>query len=92
MLAEVIQAHAAPAGQAWAHWIESEPKVAALIQRMMIGTPLGEVIGVHVGIVFSYTLARSAARAVAADVADRTSDTEVAQDGRLDEAAADFVG
>jgi hypothetical protein len=74
LLAAVIDEHAAAAGVAWAHWVESEPKVAALLQRMMIGTPLGEVIGVHVGIVFSYTLARGAAREIAADVAGRDAD------------------
>lgn len=60
LLADSIEAHAAPAGQAWAKWVESEPKVAALLRRMMVGTPMGEVIAVHVGIGFSYFLARSA--------------------------------
>lgn len=59
-LSAAVDSHAAQAGQAWAHWVESEPKVAALIQRMMIGTPLGEVIAVHVGIGFAYFLSRSA--------------------------------
>lgn len=78
LLAQVIEDHAEQAGQAWAHYIQSEPRVAALVQRMMIGTPLGEVIGVHVGIVFSYTLARTAARNIAADYARRTAGGDVA--------------
>lgn len=75
-LAMAINEHAAKAGLAWSHWIRSEPKVAALLQRLMIGTPLGEVIGVHVSIVFAYVLARGAQaelareRAAAAAAAD----------------------
>lgn len=69
LLAGAIDERAADAGRAWAHWIESEPRVAALLQRLMIGTPLGEVIGVHAAIIFAYVLARSAAREVAAAAA-----------------------
>ena len=97
LLAEAIVAHAEVAGQAWAAWIQSEPRVAAWLQKMMVGTPLGEVIFVHVGIVFSYTLARSAAKAVAADVAaarangDAGAAPEAAQPGTAEPAAPDFV-
>lgn len=69
LLAQAITEHAEQAGQAWARWIESEPRVAAWLQRLMIGTPLGEVIGVHVAIVFAYTLARVSARELAASAA-----------------------
>jgi hypothetical protein len=61
-LGDAIDEHAHKAGVAWCKWVRSEPKVAALLQRLMIGTPLGEVIGVHVSIVFAYVLARGAAR------------------------------
>ncbi len=64
-----ISSHAEPAGQAWAKWIESEPKVKALIERMMIGTPLGEVIGVHVGIAFAYFMSRGAMQKAIEDAA-----------------------
>lgn len=60
VLSAVVIEHAGSAGQAWTKWIESEPRVAALLERMMIGTPLGEVIAVHVGIGFAYFLARGA--------------------------------
>lgn len=84
VLADVIEEHAAQAGLAWAHWIESEPKVAALLQRLMIGTPLGEVIGVHVAIVFTYTVARSAYRDAA-----RAAAEQAAADGAPEGAPAD---
>ena len=86
LLADVIDEHAAQAGAAWAHWIESEPKVAALLQRLMIGTPLGEVIGVHVAIVFTYTVARAAYRDAARE---RTEGEAAAGDGAAEAAAAD---
>ncbi len=89
LLADVIDEHAAQAGIAWAHWIESEPKVAALLQRLMIGTPLGEVIGVHVAIIFSYTVARSAYRAAAERAA--SAGEAVAADGAFEGAPEDIV-
>lgn len=66
----VITNHAKPAGKAWADWIRSEPSVAAWIERLMIGTPLGEVIGVHFSMVVAYVFAqRLAADAAAAAAA-----------------------
>lgn len=91
MLAGIIYDNAPAAGLAWSHWIESEPKVAALLQRMMIGTPLGEVIGVHVAIVFAYVLARSAAKRVAADAAGNGSGQAAQVDGSAGSATEDSL-
>jgi len=88
--AECITVHAGQAGVAWAKWIESEPKVAALLQRMMIGTPIGEVIGVHVAIVFAYVLARRASDQLASDTVGNGSG-QAPQHGAPGEAAEDFV-
>lgn len=71
VLADVIDEHASPAARAWARWVESEPRVAELLRKLLVGTPAGEVIAVHVSIVFSYTLARGAAARLAADAAER---------------------
>lgn len=68
-LAAAVAGHAKQAGDAWAKWIESEPKVKALLERMMVGTPLGEVIGVHVGIGFAYFMSRSAYKKAIEDAA-----------------------
>ena len=93
ILADCIYTHAEQAGEAWAKWIESEPRVAALIQRLMIGTPLGEVIGVHVTIVFAYVLARSAAARIAAAAAAETSgQSEASVDGAAYPAAESHLG
>ena len=87
LLAEAIEAYAPAAGEAWAKWIESEPKVKALLERLMVGTPLGEVIAVHVGIGFSYFLARSAAARVRRERAEANGD-----DGGAHAPAEDFLG
>lgn len=52
--------YAEPAGAAWARWAAANPRLAAWLEKMMVGTPAGEVIGVHVGIAFAYFMARSA--------------------------------
>lgn len=71
LLASVIDEHASPAARAWVRWIQSEPKVAEMLRKLMVGTPAGEVIAIHVSIVFSYTLARGAASQLAAAAAER---------------------
>jgi hypothetical protein len=91
LLAECITAHAESAGKAWAKWIESEPKVAALLQRLMVGTPMGEVIGVHFAIVFAYIMGRQAAERIARDHAQRIAEEEAATNGGTGATAEDFV-
>lgn len=89
VLASIVDGHADRAGAAWAAWIESEPKVAAMLQRLMIGTPMGEVIGVHISIAFAYVLARGAQRQIAADyAAQQQQQAEAAAAGQHDGAAA----
>lgn len=58
-LGQAIVDHADAAGDAWGKWAAANPRVVAWLERMMIGTPAGEVIGVHVAIAFAYFLARS---------------------------------
>jgi hypothetical protein len=84
VLGSAIEANAQAAGAAWAKWVRSEPKVAALLQRMMIGTPMGEVIGVHLSIAFAYFLARGAVRDARAAEAE-------AEYGSAEAAAEDLV-
>ena len=80
-----VQQHAAKAGEAWSHWIQSEPKVAAFLQKLMIGTPMGEVIGVHVSIIVAYFLSRGIVRAAAEERA------RAAEDGASPDASPDLV-
>lgn len=93
LLAKAIEDHATQAGEAWAKWVESEPRVKALLERMMVGTPLGEVIAVHVGIGFSYFLARSAqARALADLQREQHAAGGPVEDEEKVEPAAAFAG
>lgn len=92
-LGEAIRGNAKKAGEAWAAWIQSEPKIAALLEKMMIATPLGEVIGVHISIGIGYYIGRRAyadameQRAAAAN-AQRESETANAFAG----SPPDFLG
>lgn len=88
VLANVVHDHANKAGHAWVVWIKSEPRVLALIEKLQIGTPLGELIGVHVTIVFAYVFARDAARRMASAAAQAAAE----QDGAASNATEDNVG
>lgn len=62
-LEQAIRDNANRAGTAWARWVQSEPRVQALVRRMMVvGTPMGEVISVHITIVAAYVITRSVER------------------------------
>lgn len=69
---EVVNTHADEAAAAWAEWIKSEPKVAAFLQKMMVGTPAGKLIYVHVSMGVGYFFARAAAE----DLQRRLSDDD----------------
>lgn len=74
ILGDVIDEHASAAARAWVRWIQSEPRVEEMLRKLLVGTPVGEVIAIHVSIVFSYTLARTAAEQLAAaEAAERVS-------------------
>lgn len=83
-LGMAVKGNAKKAGEAWAAWIQSEPKVAALLEKMMIATPLGEVIGVHISIGIGYYIGR---RAYADAMEQRAADAQ-----RASETADAFAG
>ncbi len=60
ILMDVVNVHADEAAAAWADWIQSEPKVAAFLQKMMVGTPAGKLVYVHVSMGVGYAFARAA--------------------------------
>lgn len=70
-LTVVVNRHAAAAGKAWSRYIESNPRLAAWLERMMVGTPAGEVIAVHVAIGFGYYFARDSAQRAVREAAER---------------------
>lgn len=66
LAAEVINNYSPQFAEAWVDYIRSDPRIMEFLERMMIGTPLGNLIGVHAIAVGSYTFARVAAKQVAA--------------------------
>lgn len=62
---EVIDEYSPQFAEAWVDYIQSDPRIMELLERMMIGTPLGNLIGVHVIAIGSYTFARIAATQIA---------------------------
>lgn len=86
--ADTINRYSPEFAQAWVNYIESDPRIMAYLEKLMIGTPLGNLIGVHVIAVGSYTFARVAAR----QISDAFAAESFNGNGSPNEAPADFVG
>jgi len=63
--ADVIRRYTPEFSEAWIEYIKSDPRIMEWLERLMVGTPLGNLIGVHVVAVGSYVFARAAARQIA---------------------------
>lgn len=83
LASDVIEQYSPQFSEAWVDYIRSDPKIMEMLERLMIGTPLGNLIGVHVLAVGSYTFARIAANQVARAYAEAegfTAGNETATD------------
>lgn len=78
LAADVIRRYSPEFSEAWITYIQSDPRIMKYLEKMMIGTPLGNLIGVHAIAIGSYVFARAAARQLAAQFAHDASDTETA--------------
>lgn len=87
LAADVITRYSPEFSEAWVDYIKSDPRILEYLEKLMIGTPLGNLIGVHVIATGSYVFARVAARQVAAAYA-----ADLNGNGAGDETAADSVG
>lgn len=65
LAADVIRRYTPEFSEAWVDYIRSDPRLLAYLEKMMIGTPLGNLIGVHAIAIGSYTFAKIAARQIA---------------------------
>lgn len=63
--ADTIRRYSPEFADAWINYIESDPRIMEYLERLMIGTPLGNLIGVHVIAAGSYVFARATAREIA---------------------------
>jgi hypothetical protein len=85
--ADTINRYSDQFSEAWIEYIKSNPQFMEYLEKLMIGTPLGNLIGVHVIAVGSYVFARAAAREIGAAFA-----AEAANDnGASGNPSPDFV-
>lgn len=70
LAADVIDRYKPDFAEAWIEYIKSDPRLLEYLEKLMIGTPLGNLIGVHVIAIGSYAFARAAAAQIATAYAD----------------------
>jgi len=64
--AETIHRYTPQYSEAWMDYIRSNPDIVKWLETLMIGTPLGNLIGVHAISIGAYVLARTTAKEIAA--------------------------
>lgn len=87
--ADTITRYTPEFSEAWINYIESDPRIMEYLEKLMIGTPLGNLIGVHVIAAGSYVFARAAAREIARAYA--TEQEHASVNGSGDASAAHSV-
>jgi hypothetical protein len=73
LAADVIRRYSPELSEAWIDYIRSDPRLLEYLEKMMIGTPIGNLIGVHVIAIGSYVFARAAAGQIAVAYAEESS-------------------
>jgi hypothetical protein len=66
LAADVIERYTPEFSEAWIDYIKSNPQILEYLEKFMIGTPMGNLIGIHVIAIGSYGFARAAANQIAA--------------------------
>lgn len=64
--AEVISKYTDQYSEAWIDYIKYDSRILQYLEALQIGTPLGNLIGIHAISIGAYTLARITAREIAA--------------------------
>lgn len=72
LAADVIRRYSPEFSEAWIDYIRSDPRLLEYLEKMMIGTPIGNLIGVHVIAIGSYAFARAAAGQIATAYAEES--------------------
>lgn len=86
--ADTITRYTPEFSEAWINYIESDPRIMAYLEKLMVGTPLGNLIGVHAIAIGSYVFARVAAREIAQAIAAEGANAN----GSPNASTADFLG
>jgi hypothetical protein len=63
--AETIHRYTPEYSEAWIDYIRSDPRVVKWLETLMIGTPVGNLIGIHAISIGAYVLARATAKEIA---------------------------
>lgn len=81
--AEVINKYTDEYADAWIEYIKYDSRILQYLEALQIGTPLGNLIGIHAISIGAYTLARITAREIAAAnaAAERAREEEEQQPG-----------
>lgn len=88
LAADVIERYTPEFSEAWIDYIKSNPQILGYLEKLMIGTPMGNLIGIHVIAIGSYGFARAAANQIAA--AHRAE--SASNNGATDPPAGDSLG
>jgi hypothetical protein len=76
--AETIHQYTPEYSQAWIDYIKYDQRILQYLEALQIGTPLGNLIGIHAISVGAYVLARVTAKEIAANAAaNGTGETEL---------------
>lgn len=71
--ADTIHAYTPQYTDAWIEYIKCDPRILRYLEQLNIGTPIGNLIGIHAISVGAYALARITAREIAANAAANTN-------------------
>lgn len=69
LAAETIERYTPDFADAWVAYLESKPELIAWLSKLQVGTPFGNLVGVHVIAAGSYVLARQTAISMASRAA-----------------------
>lgn len=87
---DVIIQYTPEFSEAWIEYIKSDPRIMAYLEKLMVGTPLGNLIGVHAIAIGSYTIARVVSRDIARAYTE--SESNANNNGTSDDSTANLVG
>lgn len=88
LASDVIIQYSPEFAEAWIEYIKSDPRIMAYLEKMLVGTPLGNLIGVHVIAIGSYTIARIVAR----DISRSFAESVTGEHGTADGSTANSLG
>jgi len=75
--AETINRYTPSYVEAWMDYIKYDERILKYLEMLNVGTPLGNLIGIHAVSIGAYTLARITAKEIAANADGRIGESEI---------------